>query len=353
MDMEILEKIKSNMKWNGNDLKNFKIPKDIDITCGNGKICLYLSAKAVGVMEDKKNFNMQEDAAAFEGWALIIYTYYAKEKGLCIQLGMNKEAKEHAKKFTEIDKFFGKRGHYYRFLYRALRFSEQYSWFILDEELKGLTQAFKQYLRSGSVFTNNYPNGEKKEAVFPDNEKVGENDIEGLFALRKPFGMQMFRQLPVGLFENEKKKETSIFTGRKSAIDLWSAKDDKFIVYELKWKNKMIGIITELFFYCNFVRDMYGAGEEIAKNHFECHKVNINRIQNKEKYRGYYNICSRKFQEIRGNMLYDKGNLHPAITKKLLEEMNQAQFVNHETPTKYGLIEYTEVQGNLEVISIM
>ena len=75
--------------------------------------------------------------------------------------------------------------------------------------------------------------------------------------------------------------------------------------------------------------------------------------QMKEKYRGYDNICSHKFHEINGNMLYDAGNLHPAITKKLLDEMNKAEFVNNEAPIRYGLIEYTECNGYLKTKIIM
>ena len=46
---------------------------------------------------------MQEDAAAFEGWAFVIYTYYAKKKGLYVQLGLSEKAEEGARRFTEMD----------------------------------------------------------------------------------------------------------------------------------------------------------------------------------------------------------------------------------------------------------
>ena len=39
-------------------------------------------------------------------------------------------------------------------------------------------------------------------------------------------------------------------------------------------------------------------------------------------------------------MLYDQGNLHQAITKNVLEEMNKALFTVGETTINYGWIEY-------------
>ena len=56
------------------------------------------------------------------------------------------------------------------------------------------------------------------------------------------------RQLPVGLFEGTKAKAHMVFTGGTSAADFWAVDGDTIKVYELKSKNPMVGIITEIFF---------------------------------------------------------------------------------------------------------
>ena len=73
------------------------------------RIEMVLGLKSIGAHE--KPYNMQSDEAAFEAWALILHV-------LCnydIQLSTEK-----------IDKIEKPSGHYNRFLYRAMKFAEQY-----------------------------------------------------------------------------------------------------------------------------------------------------------------------------------------------------------------------------------
>lgn len=358
---EILEEIRKELKKSVSDREAEVVvfSDDMDVEQINNIVKISLSSKAIGIRKDRKDFyNMQDNEAAFEGWALIIYTFFAKKRKFEIQLALKEEALEKIQDFLEMGKYLGQRGHYYRFLYRALKFSEQYSWFELEKQLGDIVTKFENYLKSGQIFENNYPDGKKEPST---EEREDENHIEDLFSdiswqesvegkkLCENFGKPIFRQLPVGLFAEEKRTENAVFTGKKSAIDLWTCNDNGITIFELKWKNKMIGIITELFFYCNYMRDMYGVGGNISKNNFVPHKFDVRRIRNKEKYRGYYNICGRKFNKINGYMLYDNGNLHQAITENVLKEMNNAKFDDDETTISYGLIEYTAEKDVLKI----
>lgn len=332
---------------------------DIDVEMINDIVQISLSDKAIGISEDRQDiYNMQDDSAAFEGWALIIYTYFGKKRNLNVQLALKEEVYERVQGLIEDGNNFGKRGHYYRFLYRAFRFSEQYKWFRLEQRLEEVVNGFRDYLQENLPFTNNYPNGEKKVSI---TGKENENHIEDLFSdekwqdsvegqkICKKFGIPIFRQLPVGLFAKEKKAESAIFTGKKSAIDLWCCDDDSITIFELKWKNKMIGIITELFFYCNYMKDMYGVRGDLSQNLFVPHNIDICKIRNLKKYRGYEKICNRKFSRINGYMLCDMRSLHQTITESVLSEMNNAFFDNNETEIKYGLIEYEVVNDVLKI----
>ena len=139
----------------------------------------------------------------------------------------------------------------------------------------------------------------------------------------------LWRQLPVGLFEGKKSEETRVFTGRKSAIDLWSTSGDSIVIFELKAQNVKVGILTELMFYANYMADMY------VNNTFDPLPPPVSRAL----YRGYRQLFSLPFRRVQAAMLTDR--LHPLITPAVLAEMNRGasniQYYNlHYTLDKNG-----------------
>ena len=91
-------------------------PEQLRVEQGNWRDCVRLCLTAETVEK-----NMQSNSAAFEGWALLIHVYCKFQVELDLDL-------EHAPSGQPA------RGHYQRFLYRALKFSQQYSsWFSLSE----------------------------------------------------------------------------------------------------------------------------------------------------------------------------------------------------------------------------
>ncbi len=336
-----------------------KFPSGLKIKEHDKKVVLMLSDKAIGVCKDSNScLNMQNNEAAFEGWAFLVYVHYAKEKGYTIELSLIDDDKNNTYEQIEkvynsrkIYKYTGFRLHHNRFLYRALRFSQQYKeWFALSDRLKPYVKDFENFLSKNEEgftgFYNNIPNGKKESKDFLYAYKIHENDIEDIFAdpnwqqnqgamFCKKYGGPLYRQLPVCLFEGaEVINKKAIFTGKKSAIDLWSCNNGDINVFELKFNNKMIGIITELFFYTNFLRDMFCRGREI---NFNCQKL----PSDSKDVRGYKLIEKANFTNVNGYMLYDKGNLHQAITDNIIAEMNNAFF--GDSPKHiitYGKIEY-------------
>jgi hypothetical protein len=122
--------------------------------------------------------------------------------------------------------------------------------------LRNVIKDFEKYLES-EVFVNNPPTKDASDNDYKEN--LVESKLSEGGALKEIIGgivdEEVYRQLPVGLFVKKKSKETSIFTYGHSAIDLWSIKDDILSIIELKAKNRMIGIITEIFFYVNYMND--------------------------------------------------------------------------------------------------
>lgn len=285
--------------------------------------------------------NMQTNANAFEAWAVALHIAL-NESGMII-LDVDGE-------FAPME--YGKNGHWGRFLYRALRFSEQYEWFILSYKVKVQVKKFKAYMNS-NVFTNNPPKGNAGIKEKHNNE----NAVEAMFVenieFQKRFdflaGNAVYRQLPVGLFRvtddiSEKRKtykysygeKTKIFTGKHSAIDLWTWDEDKFKVIELKNQNVMVGIITEIFFYTNYMYDFLASG----KKQFVLNKyADFSEPENDRGYKNIYELWEKRgFKKIQGIMLADE--YHPILNhQKVLEVLNKCNLA--------GDIEYVKAEYKL------
>ena len=125
----------------------------------------------------------------------------------------------------------------------------------------------------------------------------------------------MNRQLPVGLFKDKKSVENSIFTGKKSAIDFWLLDGNEFNIYELKANNKMVGILTVIFFYSNYMRDVYW------QNSLET-KQNVEILNPQKTDRSYNKLCDgiKNITKITGWILADE--FHPLITEDVINIMN-------------------------------
>lgn len=316
------------------DNDNFKLSSAIGLKTKNTTLVLTLS------FENVKDINMQYDPACFEGWAVILKTYvidiypqcYDKVQLSCPNIILTKDTKVHLM----------------RFLYRVLRFSEQYDWFTMDDELADVINSFKPYLQKRLV--NNYPNPFDSKAPA----KINESTIELLLS-KKPTdgtdktlytyfnkigipndGLTIDRQLPVGLFIRTKDSDTRFFPGGKAAIDLWGltqTKPNDFYLFELKYsketsKNKKVGIISETFFYANYMVDLLDKNGAFTINE-----------DAEQKLRNYSTIVEFKHKElnkIHAVMLVNKGQIHPAITQELLAVLNQG----NQKAIEYSLAEY-------------
>ena len=298
--------------------KHLKLPSDVDFSVKEKDICR-ITLNAEKIMKG----NMQNDANAFEGLAVAIYAAMKKDCSECmIVLDVDKKFEYQS---------YEKNGHFCRFLYRVMRFKEQYTWFELSDDLNGEVEKFKSFLNDNQ-FTNNIPNAEAGVKENHNNEnaievKLAEGEVlQYMDGCGIDFGTNpVFRQLPVGLYKSEVNTYNEIFTGKKSAIDLWSWNQDEFHVIELKTLNEMIGIVTEIFFYSNYMRDLlFPEGAFI---------LNPKRGENM-KDRGYKNILDNSFHKINGIMLADR--YHALVNKETLDILNNNQLDDIE----YFMIEY-------------
>lgn len=231
MKKEEILKVLKNTTSNG----NLRFPKELGIESNEGILTITLKQK--GLHE-----NMQTDSAAFEGWAITIKAIVPEiAKKVIIQwngLGLENGVKSN---------------HYRRFLYRVLKFEQSYKWVSAmpldtkaENDLSTLTSELSQWVV-------NYPDSESQDKASKGEAQLERNLKENLSKKFK----NSDHQLPVGLFFLDKNKRNERTPRQGSQIDLWSISGDTFTVYELKNDdNRKIGIISELMFYVNVIKDL-------------------------------------------------------------------------------------------------
>lgn len=222
-----LKKITSN--------KDLRFPEALDIESNDGVLSLTMTTN--GLKE-----NMQENPAAFEGWAIAI-------KAIAPDLAKEVHIKWHGmglKQGTEYN-------HYRRFLYRVIRFKESYDWahnMPLDTEAENDKNIISSELSDWVV---NYPDSESQKEASKA-EAALERQLKDLLSKHL---QHVDHQLPMGLFNSYKSTVTERTPRQGSQIDLWSISEDTFTVYELKNdNNRKVGIISELMFYVNVIKDL-------------------------------------------------------------------------------------------------
>ena len=299
------------------EIGNTKIPKSLKIVEDEQVIKIILRAKRVQIT------NMQENGNDFEGWVMATYC--------CIQQnGINKDIMLDLEGTFQYESY-EKNGHLGRFLYRAMKFVKQYDWLELSDYLKAEVKKFEVYLHNGK-FLNNVAQGTAGDKNKADDENRVEIALAQNGRLKKNIKTvnigenEVYRQLPVGLFAECVKRDNAVFTGGKSAIDLWTWNDDEITVVELKTQNVMMGIITEIFFYSNYIYDLVREDGLFTKNE---------ELKKLRDHRGYKIIKENTFTVVNGVLLADDDAFHPWIAK-IMDILND----NHNSNLRYYLESY-------------
>ncbi|MFA6174533.1 MAG: hypothetical protein WC701_12760 [Kiritimatiellales bacterium] len=235
---EILKELRARAK-----ISRLALPKHLQLEEQDGLVTLFLATKE-GSAPRGVTANMQQDASAFEGWAVGLKAT-VPEWSFCLKWAEPKNAAD---------------GHYQRFLYRAKKFSTYYSdWFSIAPGCS--TQALlikdheKYLLNAPSEMGNGRINNSTYHVEnFIENKIIKDNDSP----LKHAFGIdRLERQLPVGVFCGKVEKKTAIFARGKSAVDIWGITSaDELVIFELKAPgNEKVGAISELFFYAMVLAD--------------------------------------------------------------------------------------------------
>ncbi|WP_277229333.1 hypothetical protein, partial [Phascolarctobacterium succinatutens] len=222
-------------------------------------------------------------------------------------------------------------------------------WFKLSPILDNLKDKFKTYLDS-HTFVTSAPDDEASDNL-DDLKNNLESYIEYVFwdsyraqrdILKLDRGAIVGRQLPVSLFDVTKSKKTRVFTFGKSAVDFWALDGDTINVYELKVNNPMVGIITEIFFYSNYVHDVF-----ISKS-LDHGKGSVE-IEDGT-YRSYDKIKGNKGKQVKGIMLSNSNRKgwHSSLGKPTRNEIKRIMNANG----MFGAIQYEFLEYQLNPLKI-
>jgi hypothetical protein len=272
------------------ELRNVKFPAGIYLT---------VIGKLLTVKLEDVCGNMQTDKVAFEGWIICLYSWMSgRIKKVELEWAQTKDVSNK---------------HYNRFLFRVLQFKKMYKWFSVSKINSVDVQSFMKKISNPDLKIN-YPKAIKRSSI---SARKREDYIESLFVnkysnlVRDKFELSTFnQQLPVGVFDRFVKGNAYFFSGQKSAIDLWGVNGEELSIFELKFKNKKVGIISELLFYLGLMQAVFMT-QEIQ---YPKEALDIN-------FRDFEKLYSKKFKKLTGYFLIDE--LHPLIVDDVIILINK------------------------------
>ena len=281
---EVLERIKKEFLIS-NEKKTIKIPSNIIYEIIDNSVMITLTSQSICS-------NMQVDGGCFEGWSLVL-----KRWGNFDKVILN---------WDEVGDI--ENGHFQRFLFRVQNFTRDFNpWFSVSSNCQ--KQLIHSKINEVEEFIINEP-GKRTNKVSNNPEAQLEDyfvNKDSKKSLKKGTNADFIeRQLPVGVFKNSISKKNSIFTGGKSAIDIWGISlKNELLIFELKAEgNNKIGIISELYCYVSIMHN-------VRKKRFKYLNVdsnsNLKSIINSSSIIGYFLVPK----------------LHPLIDDKLIEILNQ------------------------------
>jgi hypothetical protein len=280
--LKLLPKIK--------ELKSVRLPSSINFS---------LEMKCLSVILSDATGNMQENKSAFEGWIICFKSWLPGE--------IDKVELEWTPSMDNK-----KIEHYNRFLFRVLKFQKMYNWFSVSKKNISEVQSFSHIIQRPDLVMN-YPGSLKQSSI---SENKIEDKIESLFVidpqklLKTRFNLETLnQQLPAGVFTKKKSAGTRLFTGQKSAIDLWGLNADELSIFELKYKNIRVGIISELLFYLYLMDAVFINGG-----------IQYPEKAKEAKVRDFDKLYDKKFKKLNGYFLIDK--LHPFIGENAIKLIN-------------------------------
>lgn len=235
--------------------RNIRWPSGMKLKSGVGNFTLEISP-------DSLCKNMQDNANAFEGWILALRALAYPESKYTVD-------------FEPMD---AKNPHYQRLIFRLGVFDDLFGqgsddpWFVLSDRLRDELVGHSRYFLNrplGTLICNIGGNGRDREvkSLTTSLPTMSEGELElrlsrngsNAECLKETFETEdVYRQFPVGIFQEKVLDGKEIFPAKKACVDLVAdGKNGSFWLFELKKSgNTPLGILSELLFYTALVIDI-------------------------------------------------------------------------------------------------
>ena len=178
---QIIKLLETKIKYKG-----LKLPSYIDFTINNKVLSIAIGSHNEGTVFSCA-VNMQSDESAFEGWSI------------CLKHHLQKYVDKVVLSWAKPSQFnTSQQLHYNRFLYRAIRFRQMFSWFeIADINEKDLVGFDNKLL---DLVINTPLNEASETSEESSKEKQIEYNQQNLDSIKDKFHLQWINhQLPVGV----------------------------------------------------------------------------------------------------------------------------------------------------------
>lgn len=275
--------------------------------------------------------NMQTDGNAFESWILALVALSEVEK--CFRCNYTVNFHEMTKPLysssnPEKQELQERRDwqNYQRLLFRIKLFEELFGrkWFSITDKTKSIIEKDCLYYNAESLVINTGSVGRDNPPTTDNEDGLSESQLEwdlcknGDYKTCIPDAFKtgpVYRQFPIGIFENKVSKVNSIFPRGKACIDLVANGNDgnSFWIFELKkhLDSPALGIISELLFYAAIVRDMV-AGNIKGKDPKDDHCYKLSWLNNNTPQKSIINAC------------FLAPNYHPLFFEGIITILNEA-----------------------------
>lgn len=275
-----------------------------------------------------------ESGTAFDAYAAALRAYMPEDsQKVCLNIVKSDTPPADPMLFTDYC-------NYARFLYRAMKFSEQHAdWFFLSDRLQVLVDNFKEYINEHEFINIVAPLGGKTSAA----EQMAKQFVnERPAVLREALGLSegdtLAYKLPLGLrVQGAPDPTTALFAKNVWGPSMWDTHGRTMGVIEFRGGDgrnnlRRVGVLSEICLFANLAADLFGERQPDFRRNPAADD------------RAYLSIPS-KITKVKGTIVTVPKRRHPLITKKVLQVLQKSHV---ETAISYAVLLF-DMRGDTPV----
>lgn len=272
--------------------------------------------------------HMGESGAAFDAYAAALHAYVLEDgQKVCLNIVKSDTPPADPMLFTDYC-------NYGRFLYRAMKFSEQHpDWFFLSDRMQVLVDNFKEYIGDHEFINIVAPLGNRISAA---DQTAKELVKEHPAVLREALGLAaddaLGYKLPLGLrVQGAPDPTTALFAKNVWGPSMWGVHGGTMSVIEFRVAEgsnnqnvRRVAALSEICLFANIAEDLFGGRQPEFRRNPAADD------------RAYLSIPD-KIKDVKGIIVAKPEGQHPLITKKVLQAFQESPI---ETGISYAFMSF-------------